>query len=509
MGSSPKLVLAMIDSLDTKMLERAIDTGRAPTLKLLRERGTYIRECVSSFPSLTPVASASLVTGKGPAAHHVPSMNWFSRGELRYVEYGSSWQAARTFGVLQTLFDTVYNMNLEQLSRETLTLFERIEDAGLRAACTPFLIYRGRQRHRVALEGVMKRVVDASTLAHATYGPSEFFYGELFHSRPTGCPPTFARVGNRDEFTGCVGAYLAERDLFDFLLFSLPDNDFYSHRYGPGGSVASIGAADRSIKRLVDAAGGIEAFLGSYAVVVVGDHSQTEIRSRLSLLDVFDEMRVLKPNETFSGRAQIAVSPGARSAMVYLLGESDRRRLQMREEIADRLAATDGVDLVLLRGGNDEGSEACVRTKRGELRFAPGSEYVDERSRRWDLSGDRKVLDLVDADGLVSSRAYPDALGRIWSALGCRDAGDILLSVAPGYECVDWGGSDHVGGGSHGSLHRDDSVVPLICVNCGPASATDRRLWSIEDVYGIVLRHFGIDENDVDPRGRVEGPRGG
>ena len=42
--------------------------------------------------------------------------------------------------------------------------------------------------------------------------------------------------GQRDRHAGCVGAYLVENDLFDFLLFSLPDNDTYSHREGPAPS---------------------------------------------------------------------------------------------------------------------------------------------------------------------------------------------------------------------------------------------------------------------------------
>ena len=39
----------------------------------------------------------------------------------------------------------------------------------------------------------------------------------------------------------------------------------------------------------------------------------------------------------------------------------------------------------------------------------------------------------------------------------CVQSGEVLLSGTPGYEFVDWGGSDHVGGGSHGSLHASAS----------------------------------------------------
>ena len=62
----------------------------------------------------------------------------------------------------------------------------------------------------------------------------------------------------------------------------------------------------------------------------------------------------------------------------------------------------------------------------------------------------------------MTSDEYPDALGRLWSAVSCPHAGDVLVSPVPGYEFVDWGGSDHVGGGSHGSLQRDDSEGVLL-----------------------------------------------
>ena len=82
MAEKPKkLVLAIIDSLKPDMLDLTIEEGRAPALEAIRDRGTYIRDCVSTFPSVTPVASAAIATGVGPGEHHIPSMNWFHRGE--------------------------------------------------------------------------------------------------------------------------------------------------------------------------------------------------------------------------------------------------------------------------------------------------------------------------------------------------------------------------------------------------------------------------------------------
>src|SRR5437764_1040913 len=86
------------------------------------------------------------------------------------------------------------------------------------------------------------------------------------------------------------------------------------------------------------------------------------------------------------------------------------------------------------------------------------------------------------------------ALARIWSALSCPTGGDVLLSAAPGYEFVDWGGADHVGGGSHGSLHATDSLGALMWCGTGPVSRAEREQWSLRDVATIVRHHFGASD---------------
>src|SRR5580692_2718108 len=145
MPSEPrKLVLVVVDAMKQSMLERAIAAGRAPAMALVRERGVYVDDCVAAFPSVTPVCAATITTGVGPDEHLIPSMNWYHRFEQRYVEYGSSFSATRQFGVVRSLTDTIYRMNAEHLSSDTPTVFESLDDMGLRTAGTTYLIYRGR-----------------------------------------------------------------------------------------------------------------------------------------------------------------------------------------------------------------------------------------------------------------------------------------------------------------------------------------------------------------------------
>jgi predicted AlkP superfamily pyrophosphatase or phosphodiesterase len=484
-----KLVLVVIDALKPSMLERAIASDRAPALKRVLEEGVYVDDCVAAFPSVTPVCAATIATGVGPDRHLVPSMNWYHREEARYVEYGSSFSATRQFGVLRSLTDTVYRLNAEHLSHDVETVFETLDDAGVRTAGTTYLIYRGRHQHEVANESALARIVTSTLFRRTIEGPQELFYADLYASRRTGCRGQLGMPGIRDQHTGCVGAYLVEHDLFDFLLFSLPDNDAWSHKNGPHSQVTSIAGADRQLERLMHAAGGPEAFLEQFAVIVTSDHSQAAVEDRIRLDRAFADFDVATQNAATAIGAEVALSPGQRAAMVYALDEDHTDQVIARA--IDAACACEGVDLALWLDQRS-GDEAIVRTSRGELHFAPGGELEDERGDRWSIEGEPAALGLSTDDGQVRSLEYPAALSRIWSALNCPTAGDLLLSAAPGYEFVDWGGADHVGGGSHGSLHRSDSLGALLWCGTGPGTRAAREQWSLLDVAPMVREHFGV-----------------
>jgi hypothetical protein len=502
-----KLILTYVDSLRTDMLERAVGEGRAPTFGALLERGVLVPDCVSSFPSVTPVACSEIVTGVGAERHWISGMNWYHRLERRYVEYGSSLEATRAFGVFRALYDLVFNMNLGHLSPEIETIFESLDDAGERTACTPFLIYRGRHRHQVSLDGLLRRAVEATRLhfRHHTWGPAELFYGDLYASRAVPCKST-SIPGARDPYAACCSVELMKEDGFDFLLLSLPDNDNYSHRHGPEATVESIARADECFARLVEEGGGIEDFLAEHAVILLADHAQTDVRRGLPLAELLaTEWSVLQPSDDRPELAQLAVSPTGRAAHVYLLPSEGERA--EAAAVRERLAELEGVDLLcrlvdeagaqLLReapGMPPRGGEwAAVERGGEEVRFRPGAGVEDLRGARWEVEGELGVLAATVSDGRLRSETYPDPLARVWSALTAPHAGDFVLSLELGFEVVDWGGTSHAGGGSHGALHAGDSLGPLLFVGCGPESAGEREQWTLRDVAPVVRAHFGLD----------------
>jgi predicted AlkP superfamily pyrophosphatase or phosphodiesterase len=442
-----KLVLIVIDGLTPAVLEDAVERRDMPALTYLAEHGDY-RRAVTTFPSLTPVCLSSLATGAYPDVHGIPHLVWYHRQERRLVEYGSSFSAVRAAGATRAIRDAVFNMNEQHLSRNAVTIFEALEGVGLVTAAVNMVCYRGPARHPATVPG----------LGRPAFGPRRFFYYNLFESDVTGAPLAIrTRAGGSvDEYARIVGRWLVTRDGFDFLVFYLPDYDFASHVAGPEAAHSALARVDGAIGSLLEAAGGPEAFLSRYSVLLCSDHGQTGVEQGVRLEDSFADFRLFRPGN--GRRAELAVTASNRAGMVY--------RLDCDVETRDLAARLGGEPHVVLFR---EDGDAVAQRSGAELRFAPDGDG-------WRTSGEPDLL------------AQPAALERAWSALANPNAGDLIVSAAPGLEFADLGGRHHVGGGSHGSLESGDSEVPMLAV--GLDGDPPGRL---VDVAPLVRRHFGVD----------------
>jgi hypothetical protein len=391
--AKPKpVVLIVIDGLTPSVFEAA-DT---PTLRFLLEQGSYGR-AASTFPSLTPVCLSSIATGAHPDVHHIPHLVWWYRDEQRVVEYGSSFGAIRAAGVARSLRDTIVDLNARHLNRDAETVFEALEGDGLTAGAINITCYRGRHRHLATIPGVP-----------AVNGPKRFFFYSLYESDRTGAPIAVRNraLGSIDSYAAWVGRWLVTRDGFDFLVYYLPDYDFASHARGPDAAHEALARSDLAVAALMDAAGGAEAFLERYAVVLCSDHGQSKVE-RIRRLEAGGDL----------------VTASNRAAMVY----TDTPRA-----VAEQFDEDPAAGIVLFQ---EDGRVVA----------------------RHDGDEDEALLDAV-----------PDGRTRAAAALRNPNAGSVLVSASPGWEFVDLAGRNHLGGGSHGSLETADSEVPMLTVGLGP-----------------------------------------
>ena len=149
-------------------------------------------------------------------------MTWYHRGEQRFVEYGSSFSATLAEGTRQMVDDVLVNLNLLHLAPG---------DHAVRVAGGRRIPHRGGQlprlpRPRAAPDhpssgpqaGPQDRVVDA------IYGPSRYFFGELFCVRPRRSSAQLRRR-RRPAQPAQFGRWLVTRDGFDFLFLYLYETD--------------------------------------------------------------------------------------------------------------------------------------------------------------------------------------------------------------------------------------------------------------------------------------------
>ncbi len=430
MPATKKAILIVIDGLTPSVFEAAVGDGRAPALTFLAENGRYAR-AVSTFPSLTPVCLSSLATGAHPDVHHIPHLVWYDRERRRVVEYGSSFAALRAAGMARSILDAIINMNRLHLGRDAVTVYEALEDAGLTTAAINITCYRGRTRHLPTLPAV----------TIPAYGPKRFFFYNLFESDPTGAPlAVFGRAqGSIDGYAAAVGRWLVTRDGFDFLVYYLPDYDFASHAHGPDGAPEALARSDAAIGALLDAAGGPDEFLERYAVILCADHGQTHVE------------RTARLQAPFADVPGVIVTASNRAGMVYRLPDC---RLDARA-LAELLDEDEAAETVLFR----EGDDVIARRDKTDVRVERDGELFD----------------------------YPEGGTRAWAALHNPNAGDVLVSAAPGFEFADLAGRHHAGGGSHGSLRPGDSEVPMLTIGLDAEPA------SIVEVAPTVLAHFGVE----------------
>ena len=447
-----------------------------------------------------------------PGGHWVMGMNWFHRLERRYIEYGSSFEATRTFGLFRAMYDLVYNMNLDHLSWEAQTIFERLGDAGVRTATHPVPDLPGAPPPPARPRGPREaRRRARSTSATRSGAPTSSSTATSTPAASPAASPTSAGPGTRDEYSACVGEELVREGAYDFLLFSLPDNDFHSHRHGPERAGRRRSPRPTSASRgWSRPAAASTPSSTEHAVILTADHAQTAVEHAPAA------GRRARPrtgrccSRTPTGpRRPRSRSARPRAPAPSTSSTRDRATPPPTSASASACAGIDGVDLIAWLAGP---GRRAARARRRRPAAAP------TRSRPWSsatatscasgpagssrdrarqpagrsaASPRRSTADVTR--GRFETRRVP---GRPRAAL-------VGAHLAPRRRRPDLGRGRlrvrRLGRGQprrrrqpRRAQPRATRSAPLLFVGCGPKQPQRSEQWALRDLAPVILEHFGV-----------------
>jgi hypothetical protein len=499
-----KVLLVVIDAATPHVVCPAIQVGRLPVMRQLVEAGWMHQASVSIFPSITPAATSTIITGCYPAEHGIAGASWYDQAREEVAYYGDDfWVIAREgFGAF--IRDFLLRLNGDRL--EAPTLFEMVERTGRAAACLNYLVFRGIHPHKVNIPKIMASLPGVP-FTETVDGPSMLSLGDFVGTRAADGRKIdekgglLHRFGMDDASTGAMlRDLMAAGPLPDFTVAYFADNDYRSHQIGPVAALSVVERVDAMLGEAFDAAGGMDRVLSDTVVIVTSDHGHCDIAGdtdaaviRLDcLLSDFRQAALGKP---WKPKDDIMICPNMRAAQIYV----QRPAPDMIERVASAILVDPRVDQVMWRTRlTRDGAEGyTVVSRDGRLEFARGAAAgcwgIDLFGGTWSWTGDPRVVDM-EADGhTVLFGDYPNAFERIAGALDLDKSGEIWATAKPGCEFEVPGGKAHVGGASHGALHALDSHSPLIVAGPGGGARLKipRHVRSV-DIAPMIMQMLGI-----------------
>lgn len=475
------IVLIVVDSLMTEPLQKAIKEGEVPAFSFLIKNGDFYPEFISSYPTMSVTIDSTLLTGTYANHHKIPGLIWFKKDEARMVSYGSGIAEIWDNRVKNVVADSVIHLNETHLSKEVLTIHEQLANAQIQTASINGLLYRGSFQQDLHVPKLLS-ITDLLPKEIKVKGPMLFSLGALSQYNPENDRYKYVwkRMGVNNEFTANELTYLIEQEkLPAFTLAYLPDADASIHKNGPGDR-SEIKKADQALQKLLNSYGSWEEAVEEVTWVVMGDSGQSAIKEEkeTALIDLNELLKGYTFLERGKENAQLAIAVNERMAYIYLNDEEIPF-----SDIVESLKKDERIGFIAWR---DEQINHVVISDDKELTFSPNGPYIDEYKQSWRLDGDLSTLDIKDERGILRYHAYPDALARLYGALHSQTGKVIIVDAKPSYEFIEKHSHDHAGGGAHGSLHRVDSVVPLIVSDETERPPSNRLVDVKEWVIGLL-----------------------
>lgn len=452
------IIVLVADGVRTDTLREALRSGALPAMaRLLVDGGLY--EITSVFPSVTGPAYVPFLMGRHPGSVGMPGLRWFDRSRTTCRGPGNS--------------------------RSYVGIDIRLADGDLDPAAPTIF------------ELVPNSVGAMSVITRGLHNSRCFTRGPAFAART-------AWTHFRGDVSGWldIDRYVARRVLRsmrerkpDFVFAAFTGVDKVSHARGHSSDevLAALRIVDDTVaemRRDLEAAGS----WGATHLWIVSDHGHTPIDAHEDLVAVLGQLgyRPLAHPWVWTRDPLTAVMvSGNAMAHLYLDLQTRGRRwwpslASQWSALAETLLARDATDLLLLPYGEGR----CEIRSRGA--GAAMLEWKDDvysyRPRSGDplRIGEHLCIGADDSHALTAAGEYPDALVQIARLSSSTRSGDMIVSAArewdlrAGFEPI-----PHVS--SHGALHRDHMLVPLLASK--PLAAAPLRT---VDLMPIALEALGV-----------------
>ncbi len=474
------VILLKIDTLMPNPLEVAVQTGHAPALQFLMENGSYISNMVSSFPTMSVTIDSSLLTGTYADKHRIPGLNWFDVTNNEVINYGTGFRETFKLGTDRFIYNMLYRLNNEDLSSDVTTIYEELAEKGIPSASINAFVYRGHIPQPIHFPRML------SSLTHGqrewtTEATSIFSLGALSKLRPWSfVPQIFA--GNYKFSARELRHLIRKNKLPGFTLCTFQDLDLRIHFKGPM-DIKGIAKIDREIQKMLNLYPSWEEALNRNVWLVMGDNGHAPMGNRYSefiidLRKILKKFRIARLQRPIYERDQLVLCVNQRMAYIYVLDKNLPLSV-----IIEKLRHDHRIDMIAWKNGSSIYVESGLR--KGLLHYCPDGEYTDEYNQTWNIEGNPELLDLkLTHDKKVSFGDYPDALARVYGALNSHPGRFIVVNAKPGCEFKAQSTPFHLGGSAHGSLHKQESLVPLVIAG----TAVKPNYPRIVDIKDFVLQ---------------------
>jgi hypothetical protein len=435
-----RCVMIMADGARPDVFEELAWSGELPNIKKHLIDPGCLKHGVTSFPSTTGPAYMPYLTGCHPGTCNVPGIRWFDK--TTYARKPWSRNKFRSYvGVESFLLNS-------DMKKDLRTLFELSD-------------------HSINIFSSVNRGVPSRGNKTSFFRMWNWYYAHL--------TDRWAYVDLKAGRSMVKGIH--EDPEFMFVLF--PGIDVYSHIGTPFNPEVT-----KAYKRIDDSIGQLvevlqkKGWLDESILMIVSDHGLSTTHSHLGV-NQFLEQRGVKTfyypvifKKGFEAAHMVSGNGMSHLYFPHSNGSTVKRAdwegrcyeedMSARQRsLLDELLEQDAVDLIATqeRDGSiivRKGSTRARIQRRGDKIHY---DCLDGNPLAYE--GHAKTMSLEESLQVSHGTDYPDAPAQLLQIFQSSRCGDAILSAAPGYDLRDRY-EIHEHKGSHGSLHRDHMLVPLI-----------------------------------------------